>query len=48
MKTVIKEYAGTALALIITCLLLLVLGGLLFHKDGIMSQIIQMVLEGGI
>ena len=48
MKTVIKEYAGTAIAVLTTCLFFVVMGGLLFHRDGMLANIIEKVLKGGV
>lgn len=48
MKIVIKEYAGTVMALIGTCLYLCVLGGLMFQKEGLLAKVIGLVLEGGV
>ena len=48
MKTIIEEYAGSFLALLGTSLILAVLGNLLFQKDGMLTKLVEMVLEGGI
>lgn len=48
MKAVIKEYAGALVAVFSTGLFMSVMGNLLFHKDGILSYVMNKVLEGGV
>ena len=48
MKEIINEYAGMVLALLGTGLLLMVLGSLLLQKSGMLSCLMELVLEGGI
>lgn len=48
MKSVIKEYASMVIALISTCLFIAIFGNLIFHQDGMLAQMIWLVLEGGV
>lgn len=48
MKAVIKEYAGAVVAVLSTGLFLSVMGCVLFHKDGMLSYVIEKILEGGV
>ncbi len=48
MKSVIKEYAGMIIALISTCLFLMIFGNLIFHPEGLFTKLIQTVLKGGV
>jgi hypothetical protein len=48
MKEIINEYAGTALGLLGTGLLLTVLGSCLLQKGGMLACLMELVLEGGV
>lgn len=48
MKLVIKEYAEVVLALFATGTLFVILGNLLFEKQGMLAQLMNLVLSGGV
>lgn len=48
MREIIDEYAGMVLSLFGTGLLLMVLGSCLLQKGGMLSCLMELVLEGGI
>ena len=48
MKEIINEYAGMVITLFGTGLLLTALGSLLLQKGGMLSCLMELVLEGGV